>query len=106
MVLVVALLAVKGEKNQPEHVKGSQQRCKQADGVKDMSTIAADCEGTEQNGVLGKESGEERRAGDGQRGDEHGPVSEFDFFAEAAHVAHILFAAHSMNDGAGSQEEQ
>ena len=47
MVLVVALLAVKGEKNQPEHVKGSQQRCEQADGVKDMPTIAANCEGAE-----------------------------------------------------------
>jgi len=71
-----------------------------------MSTVAADREGTEQNGILREESGEKRRTGDGQCGDQHGPVSDFDFFAEAAHVAHVLFATHSVNDRPCSEEEQ
>src|SRR5580704_919615 len=67
---------------------------------------AWDLKRAEQDGVLAKESGERRNAGDGQRGDEHGPVGVFDFFAQTAHLAHVLLAAHGVNDAASSKEEK
>src|ERR1700675_1377828 len=104
MMLVVALLAVEREEDQTEHVEGSKQRGEQADGVERVAAL--DLKRAEQDGVLAEKAGERRNAGDGQRGDEHGPVGVLDFFAEAAHVAHVLLAAHGVNDGASGEEEK
>ena len=46
------------------------------------------------------------RAGDGQRGSQHRGVGPGDALAQAAHVAHVLFAAHGVHHAAGAEEEQ
>ncbi len=38
--------------------------------------------------------------------DGHGPEGDGKFLAQAAHLAHVLLAAHGVNDGAGGKEEQ
>ena len=43
---------------------------------------------------LEKNAGEGREAGDGEDGRGHGPEGDGEFFAQAAHFAHILLAAH------------
>src|SRR6266852_6727641 len=95
---------MKGEKDEPEHVEGSEQRGEQAEGVEDAAAALA-LIGVEQDGILAEESGERRKAGDGQRGGEHGEVGPADFFAEAAHALHVLLAADGVNDAAGSEKE-
>ncbi len=69
-MLVVALLAVKGQEDQAEHVERGEQRGQQTEGVQNMSAIFR-LESGEKDGVLGKEAREERRSGDGQRGGQH-----------------------------------
>ena len=44
--------------------------------------------------------------GDGKDRRGHGPESDGEFLAKAAHLAHVLLAAHGVNDGAGGEEEQ
>src|SRR6202795_865542 len=104
VMFVIARLAVEREEDQPKHIERSEHGGEQADGIERMS--AFDLERAEQDGVLTEETGEGRNSGDSQRGDEHGPVGVFDFFAEAAHLAHVLLAAHGVNDAASSKEEK
>src|SRR5262249_9994854 len=105
VMLVITLLTMEGEKDEAEHVEGREKGCKQANYIQRMPATFALVR-FEQNGILAEESSERREAGDGERGREHGPVKDFDFLAEAAHVAHVLFAAHGMNYGTGCEEEQ
>src|SRR5262249_20857411 len=98
------LLPVEREEDEAEHIKRGEQRGEQANGVKRMATW--NLERRAEDGVFGEEARERREARDGQRGDEHGPVSDFDFLAEAAHVVHVLLATHSVDDGAGREEEK
>src|SRR5579871_312148 len=98
MMFVIALLAVEGEKYEAEHVKRSEQCGEQPDYVERLAAV--NFERRAEDGILREETGERRETRNGERGDKHGPVSDFDFLAEAAHVAHVLLAAHGMNHGA------
>ena len=59
-----------------------------------------------EDGVFGEKAGEGREPGDGQHSRGHGPESDWQFFAQAAHLAQVLLATHGVNDGAGGEEEQ
>src|SRR5438876_5944231 len=106
MMFVIALLPVKCQEDQAEHVESREQRGQQADGVENVTAIAANCERTKEDGVLRKETREQRSSRNCERGDQHRPISGLDFLAEATHVAHVLLASHRVNDGARSEEEQ
>src|SRR4029077_16232369 len=106
MLFVIALLPVKCQEDQAEHVESREQRGQQTDGVENVTAIAADCESAEQDRVLREKAGEERRSRDRQRRDQHRPISGFNFLAEATHVANVLLAPHRGNDRARSEEEQ
>ena len=53
-----------------------------------------------------KKPAEAGDAGDGERADEHRPIGDGDLLAQAAHVAHVLLAAHGVDHAAGREEEQ
>src|SRR6185437_13606668 len=105
VMLVVTRLAVKREKNQTEHVTSGQQRSGDANEVKNEVRIRASVR-VEENLVLAKKTGEKRRSGDGERGGEHRREGPGDFFAQAAHVLHVLLAAQGMNHAACREEKQ
>src|SRR5438445_5287906 len=106
MMFVIALLPVKCQEDQAEHVESREQRGQKADGVRNVTAIAANCERTKEDGILRKEPREQRSSRNCERGDQHRPISGFDFLAEATHVAHVLLASHRVNDRARSEEEQ
>jgi len=55
---------------------------------------------------LAEEAGEGEDAADGEDAGGHGPEGDGDFFPEAAHAAHVLFAGDGVDDRAGGEEEQ
>src|SRR5262249_33283607 len=93
-----------GEEDEAEHIERGQQRRKQAKRVERVA--ARDLERGEQDGILTEESREWRNAGDREGGDEHGREGVFDLASQTTHVAHVLLAAHGMNDGTSGKEEQ
>ena len=62
-------------------------------------------EGLPQDEILGEKAGGQRRAGNGQGGDDIGPVGVGMRALETAHFAHVLFAAEGMNDAAGAEKQ-
>src|SRR6185312_5962869 len=56
--------------------------------------------------VLAIEAGEERKARDGEARDAERDEGNRHGFAEAAHVANILFSAESVDHAAGAEEQQ
>ena len=55
--------------------------------------------------VFGEEPRERRYAGDRERRDQEGPVSDRQLRFQSAHLPHVLFAAHRMDDRARPEEE-
>ena len=51
-------------------------------------------------------SGKRRYAGDGKRGDRHGPEGVGHVLAQPTHVPHVLLAAQAVDDGACGQKQQ
>src|SRR5207245_9335122 len=105
MMFVIALLPVKCQEDQAEHVESREQRGQQADGVENVTAIAANCERTKEDGVLRKETREQRSSRNCERGDQHRPISGLDFLAEATHVSPFLLSYHRVNAEASSEEE-
>src|SRR6202007_199392 len=103
--LVVARPPAERQEDQPEHIERSEQRGEESKSVQRMPT-ALPSESLKQNRVLAEESGERRNARDGQRCREHCVVRPANLLAEAAHLGHFLLAAHGVNHGTGSKEEQ
>src|SRR6266478_5497421 len=95
VMLVVTRLAPECEEHKAKHVKRSEESGEQTDSIERMA--ARNVERAEQDGVLAEKSSERRDSRYGQRSDEHGRKGVFYFFAQAAHVAHVLFAAHGVN---------
>ncbi len=105
LVMVEALVAEESEKNQPEHVERGEARADEAQQPENQIRVRAGAGGFE-DFVLAEKAGEAGNAGDGQRGDEHRPVSDGNLLAQAAHVAHVLLAAHGVDHAARGEEEQ
>ena len=97
--------ADEGQVPEAEHVEAGEQRSDQADEVEHFAESAV-LEGFVENGVFGEESGEGPDAGDGDDARGHGPESDGQFLAQAAHLAHVLLAAEAVDDGARGEEEQ
>src|ERR1700680_3355874 len=98
--------AVEGQIHQPKHVEGSHQRREVPDYPEQAICPAFRGPGLPQDLVFGKESRKGWNAGDGERGDEHGPVCNRNAPMQVAHVAHVLLATHGMNHRSGPKEEQ
>src|SRR5579864_3474594 len=105
MMLVISRLTAKCQEDQAEHVEGSQQSRQQTEGVQNVATLLA-LKRCKQNGVFREKAGKERNARDSESREEHRGVSSRNLFAEAAHVAHVLLAAHGVNHAARCKEEQ
>src|SRR5713226_145145 len=105
LVLVKALLTTESEEDEPEHIERSEQGRKQAEDIKHSATGLA-LEGGQEDGILGEEACPERNAGDGERGEQHGPISPWNLLGQPAHAVHVLLAAHGVNHAARRKEEQ
>src|SRR5208283_4426566 len=62
-------------------------------------------EGLPDNLILGEESGERENAAEREGRGHEGPEGYRHFVAQAAHLAHVLLAAHRMNHRAGAEEQ-
>ena len=56
--------------------------------------------------VLGEVAGGEREAGQGDGADQHHQPGFLQVRIKAAHLAHVLFIGHGMDDGTGTEEQQ
>ena len=80
LLLIKARRAVKGEKQKPEHVQSGEARGENAEPVNHGIGIGAGARGQEDL-FLAEETGEARRAGDGQRGHKERGVGPRDALA-------------------------
>ena len=101
-----ARLAEKRQVNQAEHIEGGHQRGRVADEPQDAIGPAFRSPRLPEDFILGKESGERRDPGDGERGDQHSAIGDGDAMAEVSHVAHVLLAAHGVDHRPGAEEQQ
>src|SRR5713226_10247285 len=109
LMLVVALLAVKRQEYQPEHVERRQQRRGKAECVKRISNVAPSVlvlESAQQNRVLAEKSCKRRKSCDGQSGRQHHHVGPANLLTEPAHAVHVLLAAHGMNYAACGEKKK
>src|SRR5712691_2818771 len=109
VMFVVALLAVKRQKYQAEHIERRQQRRSQAERVKRVSNVAPTVlilERAQQNRVLAEESRKWWKSRDRQSRRQHRQVGPANLFAQPAHAIHVLLAAHGMNHAACRKKEQ
>ena len=97
------ILSEERQEPQSEHVERGHAGGDHADEPQDMITAAP---GRPQDSVFRKEAGEWRYAGDRKRRDRHAPESVWQILAKPAHVAHVLFAAETVNHRARPQEQQ
>jgi hypothetical protein len=97
--------AAEREVVEPEHVEGRHGRHHEPH-QPDELPVATGLEGGPQDLVLGEEAGQGRHAGDGDAAHQHRPVRPGQLRLEAAHHAHVLLAAHGVDDGAGAEKEQ
>ena len=96
-----AILTEESEEPEPEHVeRGHDQAVITPIAHKTCGPAAPR---GQEDLVLREESGERWNAGDGKGGDCHGPEGIRHVLPQAAHVAHVLLAAESVNDRAGSR---
>ena len=58
------------------------------------------------NRIFGIETGEQRRANEGEVAQQHGEPGNRHVFAQAAHIAHVLIVVHADNYAACCQEQQ
>src|ERR1700719_744866 len=101
-VVVHSRLAVEGEEEQAEHVKGGHAGGDQANKPQEMTAA----EGVPEDFVLAEKAGEGRDTGDGESGGEHREVGFADFGGERAHFLHVLLAGERVDHAAGREEQQ
>ena len=101
LVLVELLLAEKRKEDQPKHVERSEPGGDKSE--QPQRSIRMLCRF--ENFVLAEKSGESRDAGNRKRGDKHRPERHRDGFTQAAHLAHVLLAAHRVNHAPRAKEE-
>src|SRR5512133_3721519 len=100
-----AILTEERHEPQAEHVERRQESGHDADQPESpMSVRTAEC--LPQNFVLGEEAGQWWESSDRKGRDRHYPERYRDLLSQAAHVAHVLLTAQSMDDRAGAEEEQ
>src|ERR1035438_5076960 len=97
-----AILASEGHVHQPEHIEGGDERGNNAK----QPIHPVRFEGSPENFVLGPETSKRWNARDGKRGNSHRHKCPGHVNPQAAHLAHVLLAADTMNDGAGRQKQQ
>src|SRR6267154_5884156 len=108
-MFVVALLDMKSQDDQAEHVERRQQCGGQAEPIKSVSGSASAVfvlKSAQQDRILTEEARERRETRDCQCCREHGEVRPADLFVEPAHAVHVLLAAHGVNHAARREEEK
>ena len=105
MCVLVARVADEGQVPEPEHVERGESCGEDADRPERFAQRAL-LEGRGENRVFREETGQTRKAGDGEDRRGHRPEGDGDFFAQAAHLAQVLLAAKRVNCRARAKKEQ
>src|SRR6266568_6754898 len=95
--LGATILAEECEEPQAEYVE-RRQKCSE---YSDSPVHQAYARSSPQDFVLAEEARQGRDPGDREGGEGHSPEGPGDVLAQAAHAAHVLFAAYGVNDGTG-----
>ncbi len=107
-----ARLAVEGHENQAPGIEAREERRndEKRRSVAAGSTVRSE-DGFDDR-ILGEETGgaddraRNTEAGNGDRADDHHPVSDRDQLAQAAHAAHVLLFRNGMDDRTGAKEQK
>ena len=105
-MVIHARLAMEHQEVQPERIQRRHEHTQQHrpvgnPGARDIGMVHR-----LDDGVLGKEAGEERRADQRQRTDQHGNPGDRHVLAQPAHVADVLLMVHGDDHGTGTEEQQ
>ena len=106
LVLGAAELAVEDEEEQPERVERGHEGDQRADRPGELAGAQFGVEGHEQDLVLAEEAGQPGDAGDGQRGEQEGPVGDGQVAFQPAHGADVLLVVHGQDHRAAAEEQQ
>src|SRR6266851_4383732 len=99
-----AVVPEERHEQQTEHVKRSDERRQQAERPDYLARTLGI--GAPQDFVFTHEARKRRNTGNGNSSAEHRPEGPRNLFAEAAHLAHVLFAAEGVDHRAGTKKEQ
>src|SRR5215469_18942240 len=104
MLLLVATaeLAKKRHVYLAEHVKDGERRAQQEKAPNYRVTVS---EGLPDDLVLGHETREGRHPGERQGRDQEGDECDWHLVAQATYFAHVLLAAHRVDDRAGAEKQ-
>src|SRR6185312_17515126 len=94
--------AEKGEEDRAEHIERRQPRGDQAHGPENPLAVGG---GGVEDLVLAEEARERRDSRDGQGTDYVRPEGRRHVLSQAAHLRHVLLAAHGMDHRARAEEE-
>src|SRR5882724_7915559 len=103
VTLAKAFGAPEGHNHHARHINGGEQGCQRGDEPKRLTPRRA--RQTERSCaprfpkdlVLGKESGKNRYARDGEPSSEHGRKRDGHVFPESTHASHVLLVMHAMD---------
>ena len=99
------IFAEERHEQQAEHVERGDEGGDYADQPEDPASVwAGVC--LPEDFVLAPKARQGRDSGDGEGGDTHGQERPWNVGAQAAHLAHVLFAVDGMDDGSGREEEE
>ena len=105
-VLVIALLPVEHQEVQAERIEGRHEHAGQHGKVGEARSGKSARVHRFDDGVLGVEPGEERRADQRQRAEQEGDPGDGHVLAHATHPADVLVVVHADDHRAGRQEQQ
>src|ERR1700733_1365362 len=105
LVLVKARLTKECKEYQTEHVERRQSCGDDAEAPQQTVRVRAGV-GSLEDRVLAAEPGKSRNAANCKSGNEHRPKGSRDFLSQAAHLHHVLPAAHGMDHAARGEEQQ
>src|SRR5436853_5111879 len=100
--LFVAWRTVEWDEHGAEAIKRREQRRKQTDDIK--CWVIIECAG--QDGIFGKETGQERDASQRRRTNQEGAESAWHFILQAAHFADVQLAMQAMHYATSGQEQE
>src|SRR6202140_2121544 len=100
-----AIITKECQEPEAEHIKGSNECSGHADRpVHPTSIWTRVC--LPQNLVFRKKSGQRRKAGNRESSNRHGQERPRHVIPQAAHLAHVLFARHTMDDRTSDEKKQ
>src|ERR1051325_6147493 len=97
------IFAKEGHEPEAEHIERGQAGSGQANRPENGATMFP-VKGCAKDFILAEKACQRRKAGYREGGNGHHPEGDWDFFAQAAHAAHVLLAADGVDHRPGAKE--